>query len=628
MKMRWVALFLALFLLCGCEAEQRAETAPSESTVPTLSETKPTEPVGFYEPDSTLEQATAGAVKAFPLGTENADGIRFLGEDLLLFCGTRLTLLTGESLYVKAEVQLPCPVSPTDPGVTVDAQGVTYVDISARELVFLDETLTETKRVGLPEGCGTAGFSADRKLLYYCTADAVRVLDLETGLDRLLKEMFFPFQDLVGLHCGDTVLQCSVTHDDGSQYTLFFSADTGALLYEAMEDMTLWTRNDFYFTIHMDGAYRELLSGSQDFGPSVLVTEQEPLGVEPVLCQQSLLLYTLSGNGAATKLDYYHLETGAHTAQVELPGEYYPTSTQPDPEEKTLWFLCFDAKAQQNILCAWELDQSATGDTAQYLQPRWDWENPDLEGLSQCSALAARISMKHDVQILIWTDATQFQPWDYTLVSEYQVPLIRDRLAKLDEILSCYPAGFLEEAASETGSGALSICLVRAIWGNADTGALDSAAGLQYWDQDANAYLAITPGQDMEQHIHHELFHIIDSRVLSSCAAYDNWNDLNPPNFHYDSDYASNLQRDDWELVSGEQRYFIDMYSMSFPKEDRARIMEYAMMPNQEDTFRSDPMQAKLRQLCLGIREAFHLEQEPVVYRWEQYLKTPLYERE
>ena len=44
---------------------------------------------------------------------------------------------------------------------------------------------------------------------------------------------------------------------------------------------------------------------------------------------------------------------------------------------------------------------------------------------------------------------------------------------------------------------------------------------------------------------------------------------------------------------------------MSFEKEDRARIMEYAMTPGHEDLFQSPYMQAKLRQLCLGIREAF-----------------------
>ena len=63
---------------------------------------------------------------------------------------------------------------------------------------------------------------------------------------------------------------------------------------------------------------------------------------------------------------------------------------------------------------------------------------------------------------------------------------------------------------------------------------------------------------------------------------------------------------------------------MSFPKEDRARIMEYAMMPDNAACFESEIMQKKLRQLCLGIREAFGLKKSTEVFIWEQYLNEPL----
>lgn len=619
MKIRWLALVLVLTLFCGCGGPE-TETVPSEA----LPETKPTESVGFYDPYSYLEQATDGAVKAYPLDIENTTGIAFLGDDILLFSGypnTTLTLLAGENRYIKAEISLSCPVSPEDPGVTVSTGGVTYVDETSRELVFLNEMLAEIRRFPLPDGCGTAALSADGKLLYYCTADALRVLDLETELDRLIKEMHFPCQDLTALHCGDTVLQCSATYDDGNSYTLFFSAETGELLYETQGDVPLWTEGDLYFTIHMDGEYRELISGSLHFGPSILVAETEPWDTVPVLEQQSVLLY--SKDGSSSVLDCYHLESGLHTARVTLPGGYEPFSVRSDPSETALWFLCCDPYTGQNILCAWDLDKASTEDSKNYLQPRWDWENPDLDGLARCRTLADRISDEHDVQILLWTEATEFQPNDYTLVPEYQVPLIEKRLYELDGILSCYPDGFLREAASRS-SGRLNICLVRGIYGSADTGALESAAGIQYWDQNINIYLAVTLGDDMARHVHHELFQIIDSRVLSICSAYDNWNDLNPQNFQYDRDYTSNIRQNDWNLVAGDERYFIDFSAMTCPNEDRAKIMEYAMMEDQGNTFASAPMQAKLRQLCLGIRQAFHLELASQSFRWEQYLTEPL----
>ena len=64
---------------------------------------------------------------------------------------------------------------------------------------------------------------------------------------------------------------------------------------------------------------------------------------------------------------------------------------------------------------------------------------------------------------------------------------------------------------------------------------------------------------------------------------------------------------------------------MSYPKEDRARIMEFAMMPGNEDYFTTEIMQKKLRQLCLGIRQALELEDVAEAFLWEQYLKAPLH---
>ena len=63
---------------------------------------------------------------------------------------------------------------------------------------------------------------------------------------------------------------------------------------------------------------------------------------------------------------------------------------------------------------------------------------------------------------------------------------------------------------------------------------------------------------------------------------------------------------------------------MSFPKEDRARILEYAMTEGNEHYFQSKTMQSKLRQLCIGIREGFGLKKSPDTFLWEQYLQESL----
>ena len=69
------------------------------------------------------------------------------------------------------------------------------------------------------------------------------------------------------------------------------------------------------------------------------------------------------------------------------------------------------------------------------------------------------------------------------------------------------------------------------------------------------------------------------------------------------------------------KEYFIDTYSMSYPKEDRARLFEYAMTAGHEDLFSSPNLQRKLQQLCTGIREGFGLKNHEDPLPWEQYLQ-------
>ena len=164
------------------------------------------------------------------------------------------------------------------------------------------------------------------------------------------------------------------------------------------------------------------------------------------------------------------------------------------------------------------------------------------------------------------------------------------------------------------------ICLVRGIRGTARSGSLEEATGVQFF-RDSNAYIAIVTGALGERALYHELYHVMETRLLTSSTAFDRWEQINPPGFSYDLDYTANAGRQAAEYLQPDSRSFIDTYSMSFPKEDRARIMECAMCAGNKDLFRSSTMQAKLRCLSQAIREAYGLEKAEQVFRWEQYLK-------
>ena len=580
MNRRWFALILMLSLIPNCSGN-RIETAPSEA----LYETKLTEAVGFV-PFYDIE-GTDGTVQAVPLGTQDAEGFRFVGEDILVFSGypdTLLTLLDGCSFAVKRESPLSLAVFPDNPAVTATAAGITYVDESAGQLVFLDGRLEESNRISLPEQSAGIALSADQQKLYYCTADDLRVMDLNSGLDRPLKEMHFPRQEITALHCADTVLQCSILQEDGNRYTLFLSAENGSLLYESMTDVPLWTEDDLYFSIHMDGEYRELICGSADFGPSLLVTEADTVSIVPLLTRRLIQLRNEQPDGS-TALDACDPITGRHTAQITLPERYAVTDIQPDPAEDSLWLLCHDKDAQQDVLCRWDLKKSDPKDPHCYLQPRWNPEHPDREGLAQCQALAGELSEKHGVRIRIWTDAGNMDCTGYQFVPEYQVPLIRDSLEELDQALSRYPEGFLKELAAPTGSGMLNICLVRNI--NSEG---NPCAELLYWDHRGDAYLAVTPSRNLTQQVNRLLFDLTDSRVLAVSNAYDSWNRSDPTG-------------------SGHR--------------NRIKILEAAVADGQAAHFASEAMQTKLLQISTGIRDAFRSAQIARKLPWEQYLAEP-----
>jgi len=212
-------------------------------------------------------------------------------------------------------------------------------------------------------------------------------------------------------------------------------------------------------------------------------------------------------------------------------------------------------------------------------------------------------------------------PWDYRVTEEYQVPILTEQLRLLDRRLGNFPEGFLAQL-SDTCSG-LTICLVRSLEGGSSPDTVEAASGVQYWVED-HAYIALSTVSSTEGGLYHELCHVIDTRVFAESNAYDQWEELNPSGFQYDYDYAANAVRNAGEYLRDAERCFIDTYSMSFPKEDRARVLEYAMTPGNEHFFQSEVMQAKLMQVCLGLREAFGLKKSPDTFLWEQYLKKSL----
>lgn len=205
------ALLLCCFLLTGCGAE----TAPVPEPLP-----EPTAPAALYDSGSPMELRHPEALRTYPLPMGDILGIRTWGTDLLVFSGyskTTLTRLSGDELQITASIQLDHFLAPEDPTLHISSGGLSFFDPSTRETVILSSTLEETSRIAAPQDMvGTPILSGDGANLYYCTSNAIRAWNLDSGIRRMLKQISFPAQSLTGLHRNDTMLECSVTDEGGT----------------------------------------------------------------------------------------------------------------------------------------------------------------------------------------------------------------------------------------------------------------------------------------------------------------------------------------------------------------------------------------------------------------------------
>lgn len=620
---RILALLLSCLLLCGCTGEPNAETNPTE-TVTHPTETQAAKVPGCYDPDSALEAQTGGAVRVFPLNIPDVYAMTVMGDSVVAFSatgtGTTLTKLSGDNLHTDASITLDFFLYPESGSFLSNEKGISFYDSYHMETVILDSSLREISRIPAPEDLqGEPILSADRKTMFYCTSDAVRAMEVSTGISTMLKEMSHTVQSVTASMMNDTVLQCSISDGEMEWYTLYISAENGETIHSTDSISTVITWEDRYYALNYDAVETTLLFGTSDQSPQALYPADLESDYRLLPEQNAAVTVSYPGDGLC-RMCYYDLTSGQLLSNLSLSGGVHPWYIEAG-SDGMVYILLYDEAYDCPTLYLWDPAALPSGDAAVYTGARQTPENPDTEGLVQCQAQADAISQRFGIHILVGFDAASVQPWDYELEAEYQTNIIRRELEQLEATLERYPEGFLKTLA-DCFDG-LNICLVRSLNGTHESGSLDTADGIQFWDGQI-AYVAIATGHTADRTVYHEMFHVIDSRVINECNAYDEWEKLNPAGFEYDYDYIANQNRDGSEYLTGENRAFIDTYSMSFPKEDRARIMEYAMTPGNEDFFRSETMQNKLRQLCVGIREAFGLEKSSEIFPWEQYLNTPL----
>lgn len=607
---RWLIGLLAVLVLTGCSRQPDSTTAPT--TVPSAT----TPPSGLYLPDSTVEQQTGGAVKAFPLGTDGCLDIHPMGQNVLTVSrstngAAELSVLTGEEGFPVASTTLEGIQTST---IRASQDRVGCYSLTENCILILDSLLHVVDKVFLPDGIeGDILLDEALASAYFCTDDQIRVMDLTTQIPRLLRQHPSVSQTLQNVILNGTVLVCRTEDAEGS-YLEFIDAQTGQSLGKDPTAYQLSGWQDSFFLRRNDGAVEENLFrlGSG---------ELQQLNVS------SGILYGIPELSAAVRIfdtdnglcmEYFDLSTGRSKGITTIPDCHAVYGICGQAGSSHVWFLYEDSALSQDVLCRWDTDMLGSSDETVYTSRRYTAQDPDQKGLEACTLRAAALSEQYDVQIAVMNGIKPSE--EYTLSPEFQVSLINKALDALETGLASLPEGFVKELSS-VSDDVLQISLVRSMR-NVSGQAPGDETGLQYWSgQDACIALCVT--DTILQDFYHQLFHILETYLYSESTQLDLWNDLNPKGFAYDNHYYGYASHEGSEHL-GAERAFIDAFSMTFAKEDRARIFEYAILAGSEELFASETMQEKLYQLCYCIRDAYGLRKSELTYPWEQYLEQSL----
>ena len=216
---------------------------------------------------------------------------------------------------------------------------------------------------------------------------------------------------------------------------------------------------------------------------------------------------------------------------------------------------------------------------------------------------------------------------DFEVEQEVEESVISDGLDAVEQVLGLLPENFLPQLRYGTQQSLeihLSGNLTKRDQPENISG-FSSFSGLtEVRETETVVVLDVARPGSVAQTLCHELMHVLEGKLkfhawLQENAVYDEemWLTLNPEGFVYAETYDEMPMS---YFTDGYESWFVDLYSRTYAKEDRARILEHAMMGNAWVFSGSPQRMAKLEYLCRCIRDAFDTTGWPDQTVWEEVL--------
>ena len=239
--------------------------------------------------------------------------------------------------------------------------------------------------------------------------------------------------------------------------------------------------------------------------------------------------------------------------------------------------------------------------------------------LERAAALSQRFGV--DIRIPEQSELT-YSHYDAYVLDE--LPIIRASLDMLEENLALYPEGFFRQLTY----GSVEVLRIELVGGLAVKAGVDiDPNSVNAFAQEKGSYhLIVLNGYFADlQTLFHEIAHVIDGKLkwdaqhrVNALYSESAWLALQPEGFYYAMSYTV-IPEELHGFV--ESDYFMDLYAMTFPTEDRATLMESAMQNRSQDFEPGMGRREKLQYYAACIRDCFDTTGWPEITLWEQVLQ-------
>ncbi len=603
-------LFLALMILTSCKKPAATPPSPPDPPAP---------PAPTILDDKVLVDGALYCVDSVNVINGVQQQIHLFGEHLLVY-GTQFnqngSARNGISLLDTATGQVVKSITtPNTTQVQVLHNSLALLEHYRGMVTILDENLEEQTTVQVDFSDGLLTLSPDGNTLYGVRPqDGLFVKNLTTGESHTL---LTNAQNLYGGEMTDTTLALSYTDQQSQRHEIaLLDLTTGEILSVPFDGV---------FSSPQKAGDNWLCSVFGETGKYFFGTENRPYDLT---LKEKYSTATFLHDPDRILVRRYS-EEGMELSIYALDGTFLSRVMVDGTPTNLLWwqggylFLATDERGGDHLFF-WDVGAPASGESLPFA-PAYE---PPAAGTVVSQTLYTRaeeLGEQYGVEIAI-AEQIDDDYLDFTATPELDEILISKALDGVESVLSQFPKNFLPQLRYGTLQ-TLEIHLTGAVYRPSTPETVSGFDSFSGFTETRAAkivvVLDITKPATMAQTFCHEMVHVINGKLafdasLRSDALYSEeaWQKLNPTTFQYAGTYDQMPME---YFNDGLDAYFMDLYSRTYAKEDRARILEHAMVGNAW-MFSTPQRKAKLQYLCDCIRDCFDTTDWPEKTFWEKAL--------